>query len=103
MCIDWLQPWSSVDGSERQSLENELRKELADGHALFGKRIQIIGRRCDQDDVLCLIEGSKSVAVVHLTWRCAPEPDPKWPFVRLFDDIEAWIETGMKSEHEQFS
>ena len=101
MGVAWLQPWYPVDGADRQSLQNELQRELGEGHPLFGKRIQVIGRRRDQDDVLCLIEGSKSVAVVHLTWRSAPEADPSWPSVRFHDDIDAWIETCMKPDHGQ--
>lgn len=103
MQIDWLEPWHSVDQSERESLEGELRKELADGHPLFGEPLSIVGRRYDQNDVLCQIDGSKAVAIVHLTWKMAPETDPRWPTIQMFDDVETWIETSMKPEHELWS
>ena len=98
--IDWLEPWQHVSEAERQMLEAELCCELTQGHLIFGHPVTIIGRHTDQDDVLCSLNNSNAVAVVHLTWRMAPETDPSWPAVQVFDDIESWIAACMKPDHD---
>ncbi len=97
--IEWLEPWQPVSEAERQTLEAELGRELTQGHLLFGQPVTIIGRRIDQDDVLCSLSRSGRVAIVHLTWRVAPETDPQWRTVQMFDDIDSWIAACMKTDH----
>jgi len=63
-----LEPWYPVDEEEKQSLFNEFRKEIHSDHALYNKKIELIGRRCDCDDILFSITGSDDLAIVHLTW-----------------------------------
>lgn len=66
--ITFLEPWYPVDDDEKIALEKEFKKELHTDHILNGKQLTLIGRRCDQDDVLFSLIGSDEVAVVHLTW-----------------------------------
>ncbi|MGI9458058.1 MAG: hypothetical protein ACR2NU_15945 [Aeoliella sp.] len=100
MQIEWLEPWRPVNAAERQLLEAELRKEIGKGHELFGQHPTIVGRRDDQDDILCEIGDSKTVATVHLTWRTGREKDPSWPATRVYENIESWIEMEMKPERD---
>jgi hypothetical protein len=43
-----------------------------------------------------------ALAVVHLTWRMQPEPDPTWPHTRLLQHWEEWIETCLKLDHAEY-
>ncbi len=87
--IEFVEPWFA-DGNP--ALVDELRRELAPGHVLFGMSVWAVARRRDCDDVLYALEdGSGRVAVVHLTW--SPEADPAWPVTELFDELESWAET----------
>ena len=78
----------------------ELHREIVDGHPLHGPSAFAVGRRIDCDDVLfCVDHPSYTLAVVHLTWRMKPEPDPIWPHTQLFADWEDWIENCLKPDH----
>ncbi len=66
---------------EAEVLVRELGRELTLGHELYGRVVRVVARALPQDDVL--VELLDGVALVHLTWRGAPEPPP-WPsFVRV--------------------
>jgi hypothetical protein len=94
----WLAPWEAVgDGS---ALEAELRREVSSGHPLYGLPAVAVGRRTDCDDVLFRVDhASGRLAVVHLTWRTAPEPEPTWPCTRLFSDWQNWIGNCMEHDY----
>src|SRR5689334_20633973 len=71
---DW---WSVVDTKQAQELEDELARELPNGHALMGgSAIAIAVCRQLKDAVFWLPETSEW-ALEHLTRRV--ETDPKWP------------------------
>ena len=95
--IEFAGPWFADDNP---ALVDELRRELASGHVLFGAPVSAVARRRDGDDVLYALEdGSGRVAVVHLTWSA--EADPAWPATELFTDLASWAETmrNDKNEH----
>ena len=103
MEISWLAPWQSVETSN-DALEAELKREVAQGHPLFGIRVTAIGQRRDDDDVLFqLNDGSARVAVVHLSWRTRPEEDSQWPHTVLYETVHDWIERGMKADNAEFT
>ena len=96
MLIDFVEPWVAV-GSERASLEEELRRELSPDNALSGFNVQAIGRRVDCDDVLFEVRDEKAdfkMALVHLTWSGKAETIP-WPISELFANAEAFIKHMM--------
>jgi hypothetical protein len=99
--LEWLAPWEAVaDGA---ALETELRGEVAEGHLLYSVPAVAVGRRMDCDDMLFRIEHpSYTLAVVHLTWRTQPEPDPTWPYTVLFHTWEEWIEKCLKPDNAEY-
>lgn len=72
----------------------ELRRELAKGHALYGREVAAIAVRDDGDDVLFRTP-SGEMFVIHLTWTEKPERLP-WPLVvwkstrHDFAEFTAW-------------
>jgi len=89
--ISWTSPWYPVSLEQGTEIIAELHREISPGHLLFGCAAQAVGRHQSRDDVLlCLGETVPQFAVVHLTY--AQETRPEWPYVRLFDTLEAWIE-----------
>jgi hypothetical protein len=46
MVEEWLDPWYRIT-DERCLLEEELRKELAEGHPLVGLSFKVLARRDD--------------------------------------------------------
>jgi hypothetical protein len=84
--IEFPEPWIDLrqlkQRLERRDLvarhRKELVREIAPGHVLHGRAWKIIGLGVPAgDDALLLLEDG-TVALVHLTWRGAPEP-PSWP------------------------
>ncbi len=77
----WLPPWECAQAAGA-ALERELHAEISDGHPLYLLRTTPIARRTDCDDVLVATDDdSRPFALVHLTWRGSPEPDPSFPVV----------------------
>jgi hypothetical protein len=99
---DWLEPWVRT-GADAVNFENELRRELAPDHPLYGCSATAVARRVDTDDVLFELTGAPSrFAVVHLTWSGRPEIDARWPSVEFFSDFDDWIERGMTLDHQEY-
>ena len=93
----WMEPHSPA------GLELELQRELAPGHALYGKPAKAVAVARDRDDVLFVVEefGVATYAVVHLTWSRKEERLP-CPHSRLFDSMTEWI-NFMKADHDDFT
>lgn len=97
--MEWRSRWYPIAGDSAQveAMEHELRRELADGHPLFGLPVRAVSRRQDCDDVLFAIEdGSGRVAVVHLTWTRRPPDRPPWPVTNMYPSHEAWTIAEMQ-------
>ncbi len=100
--IDFPEPWIDLrqvkDRLARRDLvvrhRNELSREIAPGHVLHGRVWEIVGLGIPaRDDALLQLDDG-AVALVHLTWRGAPEP-PSWPmtvFVTSIDELRAELE-----------
>ncbi len=96
----WLAPWEPVSADHVAGLGRELRREVRRGHVLFGASARVIARRGDTDDLLFVIDGPpRSYAVVHLTFTGRREPPP-CPWTVLHESWEAFVERGMKPDHE---
>ncbi len=103
--MEWLTPWFSIanDSAQMVELEQELHRELAVGHPLYGLPVRALGRRQDCDDVLFALEdGTGRVAVVHLTWTHSPPERLPWPCAEVFSSIEAWEKEDMCPQTEAF-
>jgi hypothetical protein len=100
--VAWLEPWSPVVDSQHASrLERELAKEVARGHALFGRVAKAVAVRGDQDDVLFAVANPDQLAVVHLTWSSGADY-PLWPTTSFFRNVAEFAEARMKPDHEDF-
>lgn len=66
--IAWMAPWRAVaDADEARGLERQLRREIGFRHPLRGKRLEVIGRRVDNDDVVAVLPDGTYVNV-HPVW-----------------------------------
>jgi hypothetical protein len=89
------EPWwdlrtdGPIEAKQRDALRTELNHEVGAGHPLYGRGYSIIARSQARDDVLIALDDN-NWAVVHLTWRQAPE-DPPWPNTAVFDSLSEAI------------
>jgi hypothetical protein len=97
--IALYEPWVPV--GDGRALEAELARELAPGHRLFGKKLHALARRVDCDDVF--FANADSFAVVHLTWRRAREPDPRWPATEVYRSLADFAARGVIAAYEDYS
>lgn len=85
---EWDGDWSVIDSiSERESLEDELQRELCSCHTIYGIKAAAIGRRWRRDDVLFLLRDGR-FAQVHLTRRA--EANPRFPDTQIYANFEDW-------------
>lgn len=92
----WFEPWCPISGiSERLAVEAQLARELSEGHVLFGRKVEAIGRRSDNDEVVFWLSDRAELAVVHLTWSRTSERLP-WPWAVIYDGATSFIDQGMK-------
>jgi len=83
----WDGDWEPVTSNDAVWAENELGRELAPGHILFGKTWVALGRRPKRDDFLFRLSDGR-FAQIHLTRHA--EADPRWPVAEIFDNFEDW-------------
>ncbi len=103
--LDWQDPWSVGAIDEKPSygrgFEEEFRRELGPGHALFdvGDKARAVAGRVDNDDVLFWLgEEDGRFAVVHLTWSGRAEAIPEAPSSWIFASLDDFAES-MAAEH----
>ena len=99
--IRFLAPW--IDALDLPNMGNplqeEITKELNESHPLFGKRIEVVAKREDNDDILvCLAD--RSLATVHLTWSSQKEAYP-YPRTEFFKDKKAFWQQKLKKDIEE--
>jgi hypothetical protein len=75
--------WALLPSERRRTVEAELAVEISEGHALWGKRIFAIAG-CTACDHTLVQTADLEWAIVHVTFRGAPEAPP-WPSTTLFD------------------
>lgn len=105
MAMKWLAPWYALTDDRQQSaaMEQELARELPEGHELSGLPMAALARRDGSDDVLFQItDGSGRVAMIHLTWTSQPPEQLPWPGSTVYASLEAWAEAVMRVGPETF-
>src|SRR6266446_991775 len=81
--------WHFPDAAIAQSLHAELQREIPPGHLLYGRAVEAVAYRQDQDDVLFRHQDeSDRFTVVHLTWIRKREINAEHPSV-CFDGTSA--------------
>lgn len=92
-------PWASCD----EHLEEQLQKEVSQGHVLYGVKAKAIARRVDTDDVLFeLADHEFNFAMVHLTWQEKPS-SPEWPYTEMYRDFSDWANHCMIPDAAEFA
>ena len=98
--FDWLSPWSAISPDDRQGIEDELQREMPDGHVLVECAILAVGASDNYDDVLFVTDcPNRPIAAVHLAWSA--ETDPAWPSTSVYASIDEWVD-AMNEEHVEF-
>ena len=98
---DYLEPWVELtDPSERTRFEEELRREVCQGHVLFDRSARALARRVDRDDVLFEISGGPTVAAVHLTYSRETLPD--WPATEVFESLKEFEGQRMLDDQREY-
>jgi hypothetical protein len=94
----FLEPWRAVTRGGGDAVEQEFRRELAEGHVLFHRPVRALARRHDGDDVLFELVDTGECAVVHLTWSTRSERPP-FPTTRTYESVSFWASTAMFRDH----
>lgn len=95
-------PWYKEDSTG--SIENQLYKEVGKKHLLFDKKVKVVARRHDMDDVLFYIQDINKYAIVHLTWAQKHPEDQIYPRTKLFEsihEVQARIDEDIKDRMER--
>ena len=96
--VELLLPWEKC--SER--LENELSREVSEGHILYGIKAVSLAKRIDNDDVLFFLPNNKYLfAVVHLTWS-KESNSSEFPQTVLYSSLKEWVNKCMKVDNENY-
>lgn len=87
--------WFYATSGERESLYEELQRELPQVHLLFKKPVQVIAHRAAAtDDILCRrLDEPGRYTVIHLTWAMKMEIDARYPTIEVdgrFQDFLAY-------------
>lgn len=93
-----LRGYDAEDETKRSALESELRREVAEGHALAGAATRAVARCAHCDDVLFAISDGR-FAAVHLSYPKESPDRPPWPHTELFEcwrDATAYVERHAK-------
>ncbi|TFF36280.1 RNA 2'-phosphotransferase [Mucilaginibacter psychrotolerans] len=96
-------PWYSTSPDEPE-LVNELKREVGQGHLLFGKteNLKAIMRRVDRDDCLFIDKQSQEIYEVHLTWSKGIESDARLPSITYHKNLDDWLATGFLEDYRDF-
>ena len=91
--IEWGRMHNELGSGEEiaHTLERELARETIPGHPLHDKESTAIGclRRCPNDFLFSIDDGSGAFAWVHLTWH--RESDPQFPKCKLYADWNEFL------------
>lgn len=89
--LDIPEPWWDLrraapqEDEQRWVLLAELHREIGPNHLLHGRAVSVVARSQANDDVIVVMD-DKTWAIVHLTWRSAPEVPP-WPMTTVFGSL----------------
>ena len=103
--VKWPYPWGPLDDEyaalafgRRWSAQviaptvlGELKREICDKHPLFGVGCIPVAydTRVPKEFLFLTSKPGAPVVLVHLTWRWAP--DPRYPFIVVFESIEDFV------------
>jgi hypothetical protein len=82
--------WVGLDQPGNSYFNDEIAREVPNGHLLWGEPFRSVARAIGSDDVLVEVQGRW--ALVHLTYK--PEPDPRWPAIQRYGSWEDAIQAA---------
>ena len=101
--LEWPQPWRpvtdeaealafgrSVNPAVASTVLGELRREICCEHPLHGLEVMPLAydsRSC-RDFLFETAQPERRFVLVHVAWGI--EPDPRWPFIETYGDLEAF-------------
>ena len=89
--------WNCPDTAVAQSLSAELQRELPPDHLLFGRVVEAVAYRQDQDDVLFRHQDEPNrFTVIHLTWSRKQEINADHPSVCYDGSFESFFDVEQK-------
>lgn len=112
-----LEPWSTIDISQKISFEDELTKEITpvksifnfltdqnkDNHTLVGAKFSTLANYGPSDDVLFIVKKkgeASSLATVHLTWMIRKKEHSNYfPATHFYLDFDDFSEKRMKPDN----
>lgn len=100
--MNLLDPWWSVekeDANYHKTFIQELRIEIPSGHKIFELPVKMLARGSGDDTLFEIDDGSKRVAVVHLTWAKQVEHLP-YPLTTIYENLDEFFQSCMLPQHE---
>ena len=97
--LNWQKPWQFV---LEPSTVDELKRELNKNHVLRGKSCVQVARRCDNDDVVYIVNDEK-LAFVHLTWSGKEDRCDEFPWTVIYDSVKDFVEKQLNPDIEFFA
>lgn len=97
-------PWLSISEyptDHGAAITREALREIGAGHPLAGRKLTMLARRQDCDDVLFLLDDGPNVAVVHLTWSGRRERRG-FPTADIFSDLSEFVGGRMEADRIEF-
>ena len=76
---DLPEAWRAVEDDEAARLVEALRREVPEGHLLYGRTVEAVAKCSARDETVFAVDDLGLYAVVHLTYRA--ESDRRWPSV----------------------
>lgn len=100
--ILFLKPWVGLPAGSKSAkfFEDELIRELASSHSLYGHRVYAVAKNSTRDDVLFRLEDG-TFGEVHLTFTKTPPEAIGWPRSRMFESLADWMIRSMLPEHSE--
>ncbi|MFT3823956.1 MAG: hypothetical protein QM731_08545 [Chitinophagaceae bacterium] len=101
--IIYLKPWLQII-AHNESFEDALQKEISPKHFLYKRKLSIIGRRSDNDEILVEIEDCEyQFAIVHLTYGQHIDANTGYLGTELFKNWLELYNNKIVPDHERYS
>ncbi|WP_133487720.1 hypothetical protein [Aliiroseovarius marinus] len=82
------QNWMPLGVFQKLYFQRALKRQMAPGHVLQGRRFRAVAKDASSDDVLYILDDGQA-AVVHLTWT--KETSAAWPSTALYPSLSDFV------------
>ncbi len=103
MDFEWFKPWKPVtDEQLAKRIEDKLKKDLPEGHVLYGREFKLIATNGGASDDYLFQLADGGFAEVELIWSSQDLPlnlAPPFPATTIYASLDQWAEdTGWRWE-----